>query len=171
MKTRHLLCILAIIIIPVTTMPQSGGPFEITKSVITGGGGSTSGGTFTLDSTMGQPIGGATSVGGTFEVGSGFWGGGLPLATAVSVSGRVLTPDNRGLRNAVVKITPVDSLGNPVGPTRTVTTSSLGNYTFDNVATGQNYSIKVSSKLFRFASRTASVGFDNLTGIDFVGQE
>ena|SRR5438445_1528952 len=168
MKIRNMFCILGIILIPVSTMPQSGGQFEITKSVIGGGGGQTAGGTFTLDSTLGQPIGGATSVGGTFEIGSGFWGGGLPLAAAVSVSGRVLTPDNRGLRNAIVKITnPNDPLFVP----RTVTTSSLGNYSFDNIPTGQSYTVRVSSKLFRFASRTASVGFDNLTGLDFVGQE
>ena len=94
-----------------------------------------------------------------------------PAASSVSVSGRVLTPDNRGLRNAVVKITQLDSMNNPVGPTRTVTTSSLGNYTFDSIATGQNYRITVLSKLFRFASRTVSVGFVNVTSVDFVGQE
>jgi len=95
----------------------------------------------------------------------------VAVASTVSVSGKVFTPDNRGLRNAVVKMTPVDSMGNPVGPTRTVTTSSLGNYTFGNVVGGQNYSIRVTSKLYRFSTRQVSVGFVNLTGIDFFGQE
>ena len=88
-----------------------------------------------------------------------------PTAANVSVSGRVTTPDGRGLRNAIVSIT--DSLGNK----RTVTTSSFGNYSFDNVPTGQTYTMRVASKLYRFSARQVAVGFDNLTGIDFVGQE
>ena len=144
---------------------QSGGTFVIEKSVI-GGGGQTTGGTFILDGTIGQPFGGATSTGGAFSLGSGFWGGGL--ASAVSVSGRVITPDGRGLRNAVVRIT------NPTDPQfvpRSVTTSSFGFYSFDNVPTGQTYTMRVFSKLYRFSARSVPVDFDNLTGVDFVGQE
>jgi len=36
---------------------------------------------------------------------------------------------------------------------------------------GQNYSIRVTSKLYRFSTRQVSVGSVNLTGIDFFGQE
>ena len=61
--------------------------------------------------------------------------------TFASVSGRVTTPDGRGLRNATVKITDANNV------TRTVTTSSFGFYTFDNVPTGFSYTIAISSTL------------------------
>src|SRR5688572_29365206 len=61
---------------------QSGGQFTITKSVIAGGGGRASGGIFTLDGTIGQPLAGGPSSGATFALTSGFWGGGaLPAPT------------------------------------------------------------------------------------------
>jgi len=54
------------------TIAQSGGSFTITKSVIAGGGGSASGGSFTVDGTIGQAAAGTISNGGTFSVESGF---------------------------------------------------------------------------------------------------
>ncbi len=88
----------------------------------------------------------------------------VPVAANVSVSGRVLTSDGRGLRNAVVSITGSN------GIKRTITTSSFGLYTFDNVATGETYVMRVFSKLYRFAPRLVQVN-DTLTDVDFVGQE
>ena len=82
----------------------------------------------------------------------------------VSISGRVSTPDSRGLRNAGVSITDSN------GVTRTATTSSFGFYSFDNVATAGPYTIRINSRLYRFASRTLPVN-DTLTNIDFVGLE
>ncbi|MEP6788424.1 MAG: carboxypeptidase regulatory-like domain-containing protein, partial [Acidobacteriota bacterium] len=87
-----------------------------------------------------------------------------PSVAGVSVSGRVTTPDGRGLRNAKVVLT--DSLGNA----RTVTTSSFGFYEFDEVAVGESYVIGVVSKQYRFSSQLIQVG-DTLTNMDFVGQE
>jgi len=81
-----------------------------------------------------------------------------------TVSGKVLTPDNRGLRNAAVSI---------IGPDlvkRTVTTNSFGSFSFDNVVPGHMYTISVNSKLYRFASQNVQID-GNLTLADFVGQE
>ena len=158
-----ILCFVFAICITVAAWAQSGGTFVIEKSVI-GGGGQTTGGTFSLDGTIGQTIGGATSTGGTFELGSGFWGGGLAPVSSVSVSGRVTTPDGRGLRNATVSITGLNNAK------RTVTTSSFGFYSFDNVLTGDTYTIAVRSKLYRFSSQIFQID-GNLTGVDFVGVE
>ena len=69
-----------IILTPTMAMPQSGGTFAIQKSVIARGGGSTTGGSFALDGTMGEAEAGSTSTGGTFSLGSGFWGGGMLTA-------------------------------------------------------------------------------------------
>ena len=87
-----------------------------------------------------------------------------PNVAGVDVSGRVMTPDGRGLRNAVVTIT------GPDGGSRNVTTGAFGNYTFDAVAPGKSYRISVSSRQFRFATRTVHAT-DSLTDVDFVGLE
>ena len=87
-----------------------------------------------------------------------------PNSTGLTISGRVITPDGRGLRNARVIITDADGL------TRTVTTSAFGFYSFDGVTAGASYTIGVASRQYRFAARTVTVT-DNLTDVDFTGQE
>jgi len=55
----------------------TGGPFEIPKSTIDGGGGRSTGGQFILTGTIGQPEGPEqTLTGGNFELSGGFWPGG-----------------------------------------------------------------------------------------------
>ena len=93
----------------------------------------------------------------------GDWKGSQPAPT-VTISGRVRTPDGRGLRNATASIT--DSFG----VSRTATTSSFGFFSFDNVVTGDTYTFRISSRLFRFTPQTVQVN-DNLTLADFVGLE
>ena len=84
-----------------------------------------------------------------------------PTAANVSVSGRVLTANDIGLRNAYVVLT--DSQG----VTRTALSSSFGYYSFDNVQVGETYLIGVSSKRYQFATHVVSVS-DNLTGVDLI---
>ena len=86
-----------------------------------------------------------------------------PAATGVEVSGRVLTPDGRGLRNAIISLTDQN------GVIRTVTSGAFGYYTFDNVRAGENYTIGVSSRQYRFGSRTLRVAND-LADMDIVGE-
>ena len=86
-----------------------------------------------------------------------------PSAANVSVSGRILTSDGRGVRNAVVRLT------NANGVIRTAKTSSFGYYRFDDVEVGNTYIMGVSSKRYTFASQVVSVS-DNLTGVDFIAQ-
>ncbi len=81
-----------------------------------------------------------------------------------TVSGRVLTPDGRGLRNAVVSL--IDSQG----VRRTATTSSFGLYSFSDVRVGETYTITVSSKRYRFTPRQMLIN-NNLSNLDFVGLE
>lgn len=96
----------------------------------------------------------------------GGWGIELLPSTAagVEVSGRVLTADGRGLRNATVFIT--DAQGNR----RTATTGSFGYYKFEDIDAGTSYAIGVNAKRYRFATRILQVQ-DTLTDVDFVGQE
>ena len=95
-------------------------------------------------------------VNGSVQVGS--------TAAGVEVSGRVVTPEGRGIRNAQVVIT--DTAGNR----RVATTSSFGIYRFEDVAAGATYTVSVASKQFRFTPRVIQI-VDNLSDFDFVGQQ
>jgi hypothetical protein len=143
---------------------QSGGSFQITQSVIGGGGGSATGGSFALDGTIAEPVAGTTSTGGPFRLASGFWGGDAPASANVTISGRVSTPAGLGLRNAIVSL--IDSQN----VRRLATTSSFGLYSFDNVRTGETYIITVGSKRYRFSPRIMPIN-SALNDVDFVGLE
>ena len=80
------------------------------------------------------------------------------------VSGQVTTPDGRGLRGATVSITDGD------GVKRTVITSSLGFYSFDDIEIAGEYIVAVASKRYRFAPRTVQVTGTH-SDINFVGIE
>ena len=54
---------------------SGGGDFEITRSVIAGGGGASSGGDFAVQGTLGQSQAGE-SIGGGFLLQGGFWASG-----------------------------------------------------------------------------------------------
>jgi hypothetical protein len=81
-----------------------------------------------------------------------------------TVSGRVLTPNLVGLRNATISMT--DSLG----VVRTATTSSFGFFSFANVLPGGQYVFRVQSRSYRYSQQTVTVNGD-LTLPDFVGSE
>ena len=87
-----------------------------------------------------------------------------PAAQPVTISGRVLTSDGRGLRNATVSMTDSN------GVARTATTSSFGFYSFADVPAGAQYVFRVQSRLFRFTTQTVQTSGD-LTLADFVGLE
>ncbi|QQS34079.1 MAG: hypothetical protein IPM50_05755 [Acidobacteriota bacterium] len=107
---------------------------------------------FAPDALMGEILGG--------------WGLELlpPTSAGVEVSGRVMTPDGRGLRNATVTMTDVN------GVTRSAVTSSFGYYKFEGINAGENYLMGVSSRTYRFVPRVVVVT-DTLTDVDFVGLE
>src|SRR5688500_11521071 len=80
MRNRSITAFLLLPVLAATILCQSGGQFTITKSVIAGGGGNASGGTFSVNGTIGQPVAGVPMTGGTFNLESGFWAGGELLA-------------------------------------------------------------------------------------------
>lgn len=73
-----------------------------------------------------------------------------------TVSGRVKTPNGRGIGMAKVRLT------NNQGIVREVLTNPLGHFTFANVAGGQTYTVNVTSKRYSFTQRSLSVN-TNLT--------
>jgi len=83
---------------------------------------------------------------------------------SVTVSGRVLTPTGLALRNATVAII------SPQGQRRTAITSSFGFFSFPDVPGGFNYTISITSRRYRFASRMVQINADAALG-DFIGLE
>jgi len=97
---------------------------------------------------------------------NGGWGLEFLASTAAnaSVSGRVLTADGLGIRNAKVVITG-DSLIEPI----TATTGSFGYFTFDGLATGATYVVTVNSQRYTFTTPSQVVSLvDNVVNMDFV---
>ena len=84
-----------------------------------------------------------------------------PTAAAVSVSGKVLTSDGRGLRNAIVILT--DSGGNQ----RQARTSSFGYFLFDEIRVGETYIFEIKSKQYIFDSQVISVT-DEISDLNFI---
>ena len=86
-----------------------------------------------------------------------------PSAAHVSLGGRVLTSDGRGISKAVVSI--ADTAGNA----RNVLTNAFGFYRFDGIQTGAFYVISVAAKRNQFENPVRTVNVvDELTDVDFV---
>lgn len=141
---------------------QSGGAFTITPTVIAGGGGESSGGSFKIEGTIGQAVAGTNSTNSPFSVRGGFWMPQAlsPTAASVSISGRIFNPRGRGLRNARVTLTASG------GSTRTVLSGTFGYYSFDEVAAGETYIITVVSKRYQFTPQVLTIT-EELDNIEF----
>ena len=86
-----------------------------------------------------------------------------PTAATVSIAGRVLTPNGRGLSNAVVSLTETN------GNIRTARTGAFGYYRFDEVEVGQTCVFSVSSKRFQFTPQVITIN-ENLEKLDFIAE-
>jgi hypothetical protein len=65
------------LVIPVLAHAQSGGGYDLSWSTIDDGGGTSVGGGYALNGTIGQPDVGITLAGGGYSLVGGFWGGAL----------------------------------------------------------------------------------------------
>jgi hypothetical protein len=94
------------------------------------------------------------------------WGVGLAVPTAANaeISGRLVTANGEGIRNATVML----SGGSLVQPVY-VRTGTFGSYTFSDVPVGQTYLITVISKRYTFANPTRVINLtDSVTDEDFI---
>jgi len=162
-KAKLLLSFSPFLLFAFSLAAQTGGQYEIKKSVISNGGGQSDGAPYSVTGTAAQASAGVSSSGGGFGVRGGFWQPNLaPTAANVSVSGQVLTASGQGIRNARMTLT------NSTGTTRTAITSSFGYYSFDEVEVGQTYVVSVRSKRFQFANNTQVVSVnDEITALTF----
>ena len=86
-----------------------------------------------------------------------------PTAASVSVSGRVLTNNRRGLANAFVYLT--DENGN----TQISRTNPFGYYRFEGVQAGQTVTMTIVSKRFQFAPQVINLNED-VSQLNFVSE-
>lgn len=130
------------------------GALEMKQSVIANGGGAQSGGVFSLESTIGQPLAGNLSQNGSFSLLSGFQAG-IPVSQTgwLTINGQVT---NGG--NALPGVTIVLSGGTSMSTVTNVT----GNYSFTGLVPGTNYTVTpfFSNHAFNPPSST----FNNLSG-------
>jgi formylmethanofuran dehydrogenase subunit C len=170
MKTK--LNLLAIILLTttfsLTVWGQTGGTYDLSHNVIASGGGSNStGGSITIDGTIGQGIAGTVSTNGTLIIRGGFWAfqSFAPTAALVSISGKVKTQKGRGIRNVRVTLTGTN------GVIRSIQTSTFGYFHFDEIEVGQTYILEVSGKHYIFINPTRVLSIDEeIKGIEFIAQ-
>lgn len=154
------------LILSTSISAQSGGSYEIKKSVISNGGTTTASEQFSVTGTVGQSTAGATSANAPLSLRSGFWQSDVSTtASLASVSGRVTTSNGNGIRG--VRVSLIDTSGT----TRNLTTSAFGYFSFENVEVGQTYILLVQGKRFQFAepSRVLVVS-DNIDDLVFTAE-
>ncbi len=83
-----------------------------------------------------------------------------------SISGRVLTANGIGVRNAKIVIT-----GNSLAERRVVSTGSFGYYSFDGLATGETYVVTVNSRRYTFPTPSHVISLlDSVAEADFIAE-
>lgn len=86
------------------------------------------------------------------------------LSANASISGRVMTSNGNGIRNASLTLSG-GTLTQPV----TIQTGPFGSYIFQNLQVGQTYFLQVSAKRFRFSSPSRLITLqDNLDDMNFI---
>ncbi len=86
-----------------------------------------------------------------------------PTAAGATITGKVLTANGRGIKNALLTL--IDSTGKKF----TTTTGSFGFYRFNDVASGGTTIIKVAAKRYSFANAVKVIGVnENIENLDFI---
>lgn len=85
----------------------------------------------------------------------------VPSSSGVTIEGRVLDSEGRGIRNATVSLTNQD------GEVITVTSSSFGHFRFEDISAGQTVIVNVTAKRHSFAPRVVSVT-ESIGDFDFL---
>jgi len=97
---------------------------------------------------------------------NGGWGLEFFSSTAAnaSISGRVLTANGQGIRNAQVVVT-----GNSLAQPIVTTTGSFGYFTFEGLRTGETYVVTVNSQRYTFSAPSRVISLiDNVANADFI---
>lgn len=82
-------------------------------------------------------------------------------AASVTVSGRILSSNGRGISRAVVSFTDLD------GNVRRTSSNPFGYYRFEDIAVGETYVFNVRRKGYNFSSQAITIN-EQLSGLNFV---
>lgn len=169
----RLLVVSCIAFAGVSEQAQTNPPYDLSHSVIAGGGESNSTGTiggrtFRVDGTIGQTAAGVASNSSParFDLHGGFWFQNFaPTAAHVAILGRVTTASGNGIRSVRLTLTA------PNGTQRSATTSTFGYYAFDNIEVGHTYVLEIVSKKYSFVNPTRVFNLqDQVTDMDFTAE-
>ena len=150
--------------------PAPAGPYNLPGGTVGGSGTQTLAGNFNGISANGvwslyvrDDFGSAGGVVGSI---AGGWGLEFIRSTAAgaSISGRVMTSDGYGIRNAKVVIT-----GNSLIEPIVVQTGSFGWFIVDGLQTGETYVVTVNSQRYTFSTPSRVISLvDNVVDADFI---
>jgi len=131
-KAARLMALVALflLILSAWAYAQSGGGYDLTWNTLGSGGGSNSGGSYTLNGTIGQPAAGTLNGDGYILVGGFWWSEQVPVGIIVdpSVGGLLIFTDTQGLtttvqippgavtRTTAITLTPILALTEPISP-------------------------------------------------------
>lgn len=159
--------VLTLLLLGATTFGQiiSGGGYTIRQSSIAPGGGTSSGGSYSVTGTVGQTVSGTTSTQGPYKIEGGFWAPEMlvPTAATAQMAGKVRTLYGLGVRQAVIRIT-----GGQLSAPITVQTNTFGRFSVDGLLVGEAYFVEVSHRRYQFAQPIIVVNLlDSVTDIRF----
>jgi len=163
-KTGYVLVIALAAAMAAPAQVGVGGAYTLEQSVIAGGGGTGTGGSYSLEGTTAQSITGAAT-GPGYSLRSGFWSRAplAPSAAGATISGRVVLENGAGLKNAMVYLE-----GGRLTAPRIAQTGSFGYFSFEEVETGQSYTLSVVSKRYKITDPTRVISLmDDLTDVEF----
>ena len=165
---RNVGAVVLVAALTLTVETQTGVPYVVQKSVIANGGSQAStGGQFSVDGTAGQSIAGQQVSQGRYGGVAGFWTppNQLPTAATISIAGRVLTSDGRGIRNARIQLADGD------GNSRTAVTGPFGYYLLTEVPAGHICVVTVLARHWNFSTPPRVVNtVDSLSDVNFVAE-
>src|SRR6185436_15120868 len=114
-----LVLLISLATLPLSAFAQSGGPFTLNWFTIDGGGGTSTGGVYSLSGTIGQPDAGRLT-GGAYTLEGGFWG----IVLALQQPGAPHLDARRGTSGSVIIAWPYPSTGFVLEETPTLVTPS-----------------------------------------------
>jgi hypothetical protein len=89
---------------------------------------------------------------------------GSAASSNATISGRVLSQDGRGVRNAQVMLT------NSSGAVVQTSSGPRGTFQFGNLTMGETYTLTVVSRRFAFQPRSVAITDSAMMGIDLIGE-
>ena len=160
--------IILLFLVAVSVIGQTGGGFNLQQNVIGNGGWRSDGGGFTVLGTMGQPNAGSPTAGSGFHIIDGLWAieNPTPSSPLARDGGRVTHTKGIGIPRVLVTISNANT-----GFFMHVWTDARGDYSLNDVPTGQNYLVTAEHRHFTFEQPVVQVFVSqDRSDVDFLSE-